>query len=385
MYQPYRLKVTNILAGILMLIFLCLVKSLNAQSFGDNMGNHTAAMDLNMKSHNVVNAAGVVIGSSIFLNNSIALQIDGANKALLLTRIKDTTAIENPVNGMLVYATSDDKFYARQAGTWISFGGFSNGQTAINGEVGSISIAGDSTVQIAKTGKNFIVSAKSSAAIWNAGKLMNRSIAVTAPTAGQVLVWNEVSQLWEPSSMSASNLIAGNGLITDSIVTTLNGNLRKLPVSSFLLISDTSALLSSRLKLSDTASMLSPYLKAASLNGKLNTVDTTVMLNSYLRKGILADSLTAVQSRIQSKLSIADTSSMLSNYAKSADINAKLNAADTTGMLNSYLRKGILSDSLTAVQSRIQSKLSIADTSSMLSNYAKSADISAKLNSPDTT
>ena len=156
----------------------------NAQSFGDNLGNHNAAMDLNMKSHNVVNASRIAIGTTYFINSNIALQIDGANKAILISRVNDTLAIDTPVNGMLIYTNIDNKFYARQANTWFAFADFKNGQTTLNGELGAINIIGDTSIIIAKTGKQISIQANHALAIWNADKLMNKDISSAIPLTG---------------------------------------------------------------------------------------------------------------------------------------------------------------------------------------------------------
>ena len=391
--------------GLIILILSASFLSAKAQSFGDNMGNHTAAMDLNMKSHNVVNAAGVAIGNTFFINSNIALQIDGANKAILISRVYDTLAIDSPVNGMLIYTNSDNKFYARQANAWFPFANFSNGQTTVNGELGAITISGDTSIVISKTGKNISVSANYTSPIWNAGKLMNQNLSAAIPQTGQVLVWNDNKQWWEPGILNnATNLILPNGNLSDSLVTTINGSLRKLPISSFMFISDTSAMLSSylrsqvfldsiatvqtrlqtKLSTSDTAAMLSNYLKSPDIAGKLNVTDTASMLSTYLHTQVLLDSVTSVQTRLQTKLSIRDTATMLANYLKSSDIAGKLNVADTTSMLSTYLHTQALLDSLTSVQTKIQTKLSISDTAAMLSNYLKSLDIAGKLNVTDT-
>ena len=110
------------------------VYSANAQIFGDNLGNHKATIDLNMQGNKIINAQGLIVGNSIFLNNtSVALQIDASDKALLISRVFDTNKIAAPENGMIIYSNSDDKFYTRQAGVWAVFGSNSGGVTTLNG------------------------------------------------------------------------------------------------------------------------------------------------------------------------------------------------------------------------------------------------------------
>eukprot|EP01137_Pigoraptor_chileana_P021448 Opistho-2@85187 len=253
-----------------------LVTAANAQRFGDNLGTHRASDTLRMTNNFIVNAKGVVIGSTTVLNNSVALQIDAANRALLISRVVDTALILQPVNGMLVYQTGDDKFYVRQGGSWVTFGTFSGGVTTINGEIGDITINGDNNgISVTKNGNVLTIVADNTAAIWNASKLVGRAISGTLPTTGQVLQWNAVTSMWEPKSISQISL-SGTGLRTDSVVTTLNGTLRKVAASNFIFVTDTANMLSRLLRVSDTAYMLSNRLKIS---------DTATMLSGYVRSG----------------------------------------------------------------------------------------------------
>lgn len=164
-------------------------------------------------------------------------------------------------------------------------------------------------------------------------------------------------------------------------------------------ISDTSAMLANRLKISDTLTMLSPYartanlpslapyiLKADSLSGgyttwaltkkkvdslgaiKLNYTDTASMLSNYYRTSTATGALAL-------KLNISDTAAMLANRLKNSDtltmLSKYLRKTDTASMLSPYTRVQRFTDSLSAVQGRIQTKLAIADTSAMLSGYTR--------------
>ncbi len=140
--RNFLIKHTLLVLGML----FSLVYTADAQLFGDNLGSHKASQDIDMSNKKVINAQGLIVGSTVFLNNtSIALQIDAADKALLISRIFDTSAIAEPVNGMLVYSDFEDKFYVRQAGVWVTFGTFngSSGVTTLNGKVGNLVIQGD--------------------------------------------------------------------------------------------------------------------------------------------------------------------------------------------------------------------------------------------------
>lgn len=91
------------------------------QKFGDNLGNHKATKDLNMNTQKIVNASGVAIGTATLVNGSVALQIDGSDKAILIPRVANNTDIVTPVNGMIIYNTTADKFFMYQAGAWSTF------------------------------------------------------------------------------------------------------------------------------------------------------------------------------------------------------------------------------------------------------------------------
>lgn len=93
------------------------------QKFGDNLGNHKATKDINANTFNILNASGVAIGSANFTNSSIALQVDGADKAILVPRVAANSAIVDPLNGMIIYNTTDKKFYLYQGGDNLSAGG----------------------------------------------------------------------------------------------------------------------------------------------------------------------------------------------------------------------------------------------------------------------
>lgn len=102
------------------------------QKLGDNLGNHKATQDLDMNSKKLLNSAGVAIGVATISNASIALQVDGADKSILIPRISALTAISTPENGMLVYNTADSKFYVRQGNTWVTFATVSESVISLN-------------------------------------------------------------------------------------------------------------------------------------------------------------------------------------------------------------------------------------------------------------
>ena len=205
LYKAYQRIIKNHkYIVICILLIVALVSTANAQRFGDNLGDHRATDTLRMNNFRIVNAQGIAIGTARILNNNIALQIDGLDKALLLPRVSDTLAIPdaNAVNGMLLYSLADDKFYYRQAGIWKPFGSADgNGVVSFNGQVGAINMNGDgTTIRVTNTsGNDWLVAANNTIALWNANRLMGRQISGTLPTTtGQVYVYNAVTQVWEP-------------------------------------------------------------------------------------------------------------------------------------------------------------------------------------------
>ncbi|MEN9298374.1 MAG: hypothetical protein RLZZ429_687, partial [Bacteroidota bacterium] len=233
--------------AICLLILFAFLSSAKAQRFGDNLGDHRATDTLRMNNFRIVNAQGIAIGTARILNNNIALQIDGLDKALLLPRISDTLAIPdaNAVNGMLVYSLADDKLYVRQAGFWRTFGSVGNGVASLNGQVGAVNMNGDDvTITVSNSsGNDWVISAKNTMAIWNANRLMGRQLSGSVPANGQVYVWNSTTSVWEPKSIGTLTAPTVNGQRTDSLVTTLNGTLRKIASSDILFVADTAAML----------------------------------------------------------------------------------------------------------------------------------------------
>ena len=106
---------------LFLVLLLCSFNLPAQQRMGDGLGNHRATEDLNMNSKNVLNSKGVAIGVATFSNSSVALQVDGLDKAILFPRVTSLAAVITPLNGMMVYNTADQKFYVRQAGVWINF------------------------------------------------------------------------------------------------------------------------------------------------------------------------------------------------------------------------------------------------------------------------
>ena len=98
---------------------------------GDNLGNHKAIKDLDMNTNKIVNASGAVIGAATFTNASVALELAGTDKAILINRVATLAAILLPVDGMVVFQNSDSKMYVRQGGAWVTFGTSNNLVTSL--------------------------------------------------------------------------------------------------------------------------------------------------------------------------------------------------------------------------------------------------------------
>ncbi|WP_396147967.1 hypothetical protein [Flavobacterium sp.] len=54
------------------------------------------------------------------IGTSSLLEIESPNKALVVTRISNTSDIAQPINGMIVYVLSENKFKIYQNNTWVN-------------------------------------------------------------------------------------------------------------------------------------------------------------------------------------------------------------------------------------------------------------------------
>ena len=67
--------------------------------------------------------AQVKIGNNpTTIGSSSILELENSSKALLITRVADTSAIANPKNGMIIYDTTLDCFRGYQSGGWTNCG-----------------------------------------------------------------------------------------------------------------------------------------------------------------------------------------------------------------------------------------------------------------------
>ncbi|NTD96319.1 hypothetical protein G6M26_27330 [Agrobacterium tumefaciens] len=117
------MKSTLLKSAMVVAFFALTLGSSQAQTqkMGDNLGNHTATRDLQLAGKQILNASGVVIGATVAANNSVALQISGADRAILISNVVANADILAPLNGMIIYNTTDNKFYLYQNGAWVTF------------------------------------------------------------------------------------------------------------------------------------------------------------------------------------------------------------------------------------------------------------------------
>lgn len=153
--------------SIPVLFFISGGRAFAQQKMGDNLGSHKAKMTLDLNNNNikgvsVFNAKGAVIGTASQLSNeSVALQFQGTNKAMLISRVTNLLSSSNPsiptalaLDGMMVYDIATSQFYFRQGGAWVKFESLSLGQAQIligdvNGVPSRVSLSGDVTLSSA--------------------------------------------------------------------------------------------------------------------------------------------------------------------------------------------------------------------------------------------
>ena len=89
------------------------------QKLGDNLGTHKAEQNLNMNTKQVLNTSGILIGSVAPITNSnIALQIVSPNKAIVISTVAVNTDIATPVEGMIIFSSTDNTLYVYNTGIW---------------------------------------------------------------------------------------------------------------------------------------------------------------------------------------------------------------------------------------------------------------------------
>lgn len=83
------------------------------------MKNQTKIINLYLLLFSFIAFAQVKIGDNpTTIGASSSLELESTNKALLLSRVANTTAISAPINGMLIYDVSASCIKAYQNGAW---------------------------------------------------------------------------------------------------------------------------------------------------------------------------------------------------------------------------------------------------------------------------
>jgi len=143
----------SLIRGLLLTLLLNLSLGLSAQQYlGDNMGSHVATKDLKMNAKNIVNAAGLVIGSASFTNPNVILDINSLSKVMVIPRITNIATLTGTIdNGSMAYDVASNKFYIRENNAWSSFGDFSlaSGQVMLGNASNraiAVALSGDVTV-----------------------------------------------------------------------------------------------------------------------------------------------------------------------------------------------------------------------------------------------
>ncbi len=142
-------------------------------------------------------------------NGSAILDVKSTTKGLLIPRMLATekAAIGSPANGLLIYQTDGAAgFYYYNGAAWTP-----------------ISSAAAATIYTAGTGIDItgtVLSAKNTAALWNAGQLQGKDISTAAPLQGQVLAFSVPFNKWVPTTPASSGNsgwnLTGNGGIDAS-------------------------------------------------------------------------------------------------------------------------------------------------------------------------
>jgi hypothetical protein len=143
----------SLIRALLITLLLNLSLGLSAQQkMGDNLGTHVATKDLKMNAKNIVNAAGLVIGSASFTNPNVILDINSLSKVMVIPRITNINTLTGTIdNGSMAYDVATNKFYIRENNTWSSFGDFSlaSGQVMLgnaSNRAVAVALSGDVTV-----------------------------------------------------------------------------------------------------------------------------------------------------------------------------------------------------------------------------------------------
>lgn len=186
-----------------------------AQTFGDNLGNHKATKDLQMQGKKILNAEGIAIGTATLANGSVALQIDGSDKAILIPRVAANTAIVDALNGMIIYNTTENKFYHYQNSKWVTFA------LSLQASTDGINTNGDANGYTLTSDGEEIILKLSPATLTTPGVVstLDQEFGGNKTFGGNVIVKGTTTLEGNTSITGASTLTVGTG------ATTLGGTL----------------------------------------------------------------------------------------------------------------------------------------------------------------
>jgi microcystin-dependent protein len=193
---------------IIMLMYVSLFGLLN-NSYGqkklnDNLGNSTAAKELNVNNYQLLNLSALSIGGGEVTNENVGIDIK-AGKTLVIPTVNNllgtTSSIpaSQTLNGMVVYDLQTQSIYIRQNGSWSKFApqNLSSSKVLIgdlNNNPAQIELNGDAVLNnlgVMTITNNTITSAKIINGTIDTINILNQSIhpanIKTSGIAGQVL------------------------------------------------------------------------------------------------------------------------------------------------------------------------------------------------------
>jgi hypothetical protein len=243
---------------VLPLLNVCNLGIIRAQrKLSDNLGNHIAIKDLNLSNKNinnvkVVNTDNLIIGTgSSVTNQSIALQVNGSDQAILIPRVTDllnvtapSIPVANAVEGMMVYDVATHKLYIRDNSAWVTYGwpSLSSGQILIGNSSGIAqprTVTGDITLTntgVTTIGAGKVITAMLADQSVTASKISSGSANQYLKTnpAGNAVVWGALDLNKYVDLISTQNLIKGHKTFVSDTGFVAGGTLNSgiLPVTT---------------------------------------------------------------------------------------------------------------------------------------------------------
>ncbi|MDH5475639.1 MAG: hypothetical protein OEX22_08125, partial [Cyclobacteriaceae bacterium] len=173
----------------------------------------------------------VAIGSATVKNNAVLWLNGDGSQGLLLPTVVATGDIVSPDAGMIVYQTSDNKIYYRNASAWVEVGGTGGGGDSyslrLQGSNLELLINGGVQDQIALS--TFPVGGDISGDITSATLVSIQGAAIPSgvpSSADQILVYNGTSWVYQllPSGTFTGVITDGTTITGDGLTTNLSVN-----------------------------------------------------------------------------------------------------------------------------------------------------------------